>query len=300
MTTLLLMILLITMASCGQKQQIAADEDGNMLHYTMAEIPEAGFYVHDKKADTFSPVLSGFTGYNGLPNTGGMSTMEEALLKDESHVRSMWIGDAAFDPLKLIPVVDNRRTELVMFQSTEDDMPENYVVEKYKKLGYTIGIGVNFGETGSSLYLDTKNICEKTNAEEVMRGVGPEDGLLKISRINKSKSLPVENVDKEVDMLLGLEKDKKYQIGYFDGTKYQETDIIADTLAFKAQQVIELASPFKTTEDNYFVINLPENIKSGYYYINDSGMFGFKAKDETKYTQEIYEEITDEKPDSED
>lgn len=279
---LILTLILIALAfsSCGKEEQTLTDEEGNILQYQKWEIRQNGFYVHDKKTDLFYPVMSGFSGYEDPPAKNTSIGMDEFLMEsDKGQVRHIWMSDQLIEPLDILPVVDGKRTELILWYQEEDSMPEEFTLEKYRRLpGYTIGAHISFGETGTSLYITKEDACEASDAEETLSRYS--DGLLKINRIQESKALPIDNVDPEVNMLLGLEKDKKYKIAFFDGTQYEEADFLADTIAFKSQKLIELSSPYEITEDNYFVINLPQNLKSGYYYINSNGLFGFKADEQ--------------------
>lgn len=277
MRRVMLMLLLIAaialFSGCGDDKQTVTNEKGEILVYQGYEISENGFYIHNIKDDTFSPVFSGFSAYSGMPNDTDISANSN---RGDAQIRHIWISDTEIDPDKFILEVDNKNTELVVWQSAEGDMPDGYFIEKYKRLGYTIGAYFTFGDTGNTLYINNKDHCKNSSAEDVLSRFS--DGMLRVSRINKSTKLPLKNIDTEISMLLGLEKDKKYQIGLFDGTQYKDVDVIADTLCFKSQKITELRNPYKVTEDNYFVINLPENLSKGYYYINGGGMFKYSGK----------------------
>ena len=262
--SILILIMLMAMllfSSCSDEQTLT-DEDGNSLELAYYEIEDDGFYVYNKKTETFRSVMNGATGYQGLTT-------------EQDPSRYVWLGSEGHNVADLIPEVDNKDNILVLVIK-DGSMPESYVLEKYKRMGYTIGVNFTFGETGDTLYLDPQNPCETSMAEEKAKAV--DNDLLPVHRINGSKELPFENIDTDINMLLGLEKDKRYRVNVFEGTKYTKIDFIADTIAFKSEQLIPLETPYIVTEDNYFVINLPKNLKSGYYYINDGGLFKYTAQ----------------------
>ena len=247
----LLVALLAILTGCGEDKQAVLNEKGELLVYKDFEITENGFYIHDKKEDVFYPVFHGFSGYSGEPSDTDINNSND-------QIRNLWISDTQTDPEDCIMDVDNKKTELVLWQKTEGEMPESYFIEKYKKLGYTIGAHFSFGNTGDTVYIDNREHCENSDAEKVLGRFSEQ--MLRVSRINNDKKLPTQNIDPEISMLLGLEKDKKYQIGLFDGTQYKDVDVIADTLCFKSQQITQLTNPLNITEKNYFVVNLPKNL----------------------------------------
>ena len=286
--TIITCTFILTMTGCTKDPAIT-DEDGNALKYESYEITESGMYVHDKKDDTFTPVLSGFTSYNGVPNDVGIlgeiqNNTDIDMFSDEVG-RHIWMSDEAANPLKLIPTVDNDNTELVLFMlSGNDEMPEQYIIEKYKNLGWTIGAHVTFGETGDTLFINNKEDCCKNSSAEKKISEASET-LLKITDIEGgaggNTSLLKEakkHIDRQAQMLTGLKKDCKYKINYYDGTVSNSENVIADTVGFKALSSSVLPNPLKETTKGYFVIKLPANLANGYYYINDNGLFRYKAK----------------------
>lgn len=262
--TLLSMFLIMTLGACGDEKTLT-DEDGNMLKLKAYEITEDGFYVHDKKDDTFSPVLSGVDGFDGIADTEIEMVSE---IKPDEYSRHIWFNN---DMMKLIPKV-GKNSELVIVAKSQTQMPDEYVIERYKNLGATIGVHFTFGETGNVLHVEN-DTCSTSMAKDIMSK--KSDGLLRVHKINESKDLPISNIDTQVGMLLGLEKNKKYQVGFFDGTNYEDETFVADTIAMKAAQVTNLSAESIVTEENYFIINLPKNMESGYYYINDAGLFKY-------------------------
>ena len=256
-------VLLLFSGCGGSKATSLTDEEGNRLEYLLEEITEDGFYVLDKKKEVFSPVMGAYTA------SGDVAASEE-------EARYVWFGSKYADLMSVIPKIDGENKVLVMVQEEESGMPEEYYVEKYLFLGYTLGVGFTFGERGDSLFIDSLNLCESSMAKDVI--TENQGSLYKVHKINGSEKLPLGNVDEETGKLLGLEKEKKYRLGYFDGTKYIDTELIADTSLFRSRGTVAMNDPLRYTEYGFAYVTLPENLAEGYYDINGAGLFYFSPR----------------------
>jgi len=272
-TMLLLAMLCLSLTACGGKQTLT-NEKGEVLKYSLKELSENGFYVHDKKEDTFTPLMSGSEDYQGV-------TLEY------DPYRYIWFGSKEYDFESLIPKVDSERYEIILYQNNEGDMPESYVLEKYKKVGYTLGVKFGFGDTGNEMFMMPKETCASSMASDE---ISDADEYLPVYAINGDKKLPLQNIDTDINMILGLEKGKKYDVEYFDGTKLKDITLLADTVAFKSKQLLELSAPLKRTEKGYFIVKMPINLKAGYYYLNEAGLFKYAPSEKIKEKQKKAEE----------
>lgn len=259
---LLSVMLLFLLPACGaDKATSLTDEDGNRLQLSLDEITEDGFYVLDKQEQLFSPVM------------GAYSASGDIAAEDPQEKRYIWFGSKNADLMSVIPKVDGEKTFLVLLQEEESEMPDEYYVEKLRFKGYTLGVSFTFADTGDTLFIDSLNLCDSSMAKDVI--TQSEGSLLKVHKINGSEKLPLGNVDENTEKLLGLEKEKKYQLGYFDGTRYVDAELIADTALFFSKGTIAPNDPLRYTEYGFAYITLPENLAEGYYDINGAGLFRF-------------------------
>ncbi len=163
--------------------------------------------------------------------------------------------------------------EVVAYTSNERQINE-VVLERYRTLGY--GIGVFGGVINSEGYLEftkgsnsiagssARKAFEKTKSENIR--IATIDGV----------PLSRENVNVATGCIYGLEKNKEYTIGYFSGTYYHEDDIIADTLVLQAFELYFYdRDSVEDTPNGYSCFNTPEDLESGYYNINGSGLFKY-------------------------
>ena len=262
---IILMILTIplSLAACGKDK--VAKKKGEAIKYTLDEIYENnkfGFYVKNTD-NTFTPLNRSVQGYEE-PST------------DHDPTRSLWWANVdnkkqKIDYDKITPRVTSK-TPLVAVFKKQDEMPKEYTLERFKSLGYTIGARVSLGDDESSMYVSTQNVCSGSQVTTVF--TSPDlDEQLEISKINNSKKLPFSNVDTDVNALVGLQKDKFYKLTLFVGTQTKTVTVKADTKVFKSAEITVLNDPIKKTGKQYFVVNLPDNLKEGYFYLNDVGMF---------------------------
>jgi hypothetical protein len=247
-------VMVLSLAGCGK--QAIADRKGEMLFYEQDELTD-GFYI--KNADgTFSPVMSGAEGYGGT-------------VLESTPDRYLWFSNNTYNMKKLIPVL-NKKTELIARFSEDSQMPETYTIEKYKDRGYTIGVKLYVD--GSSVYFGTSN-GDYCSDSQVGSGINGSDlpTEVQLAEFNRKNTLPLSSIDRDLNMLLGLEKNGKYQLGFYIGTNYRSKEAIADTCVFQSENVYKLITPFKKTKDGYFIVRMPQSAEKGYYYICDAGLF---------------------------
>lgn len=210
--------------------------------YSLSEIYKDqayGFYV--KSGDTFYPVK---------PTPGG-----------EGY---RWYAGK----IKCPKVTDE--TPLVAVYNTNIDMPMEYYITRYDSLGYTIGSHISIGEDQNSLWMDTDDMCEGSDIQVII-DAEDFDSVVEVESINKQK--PLSNVDTDVNILTGLEENKYYDLSIYTGTRNLKASICADTEVFKSRGITTLETPLIKTQEKYFIVNLPKNLKKGYYSINEDGMF---------------------------
>ena len=161
-------------------------------------------------------------------------------------------------------------TPLVAVFGSNQDMPNEYYIEKYRFLCYTIGANVSIGEDGQSMWMSTSNLCEGSNIQMALDGQDISDPC-ELDTVNGEKYLS--NIDTEVNILTGLEKNKYYDLEIFSGTRNLKATICADTAVYKKKGHTDLSYPLTKTYDKYFIVNIPEDLGKGYYSVNGEGFF---------------------------
>lgn len=234
----ILILTIVTIAllcGCAQKQEVKISSLDSIFSSSAF-----GFYIKD--GDTFTPVAEMEEGDKLLWKTGDLKCPE---LTD--------------------------KTQLVAVYGSNSEMPDEYYIEQYEDMGWTIGANISLGEDENSMWMSTTGICKGSHVESTLDDQD-FDSVIELETVNEEK--PYSNIDTDINILTGLEKNKYYECSIYEGTKNLHATICADTRAFKLIDKIELTnSPLKKTHNQYFVVNLPVNLKKGYYSINGEGLF---------------------------
>lgn len=259
-----MLLLIFTMTATGCKKKIA-DKDGAALRYTYKDIEKddlEGLFTLNADG-TFSPLPDNLPGFAGATD-------------EADPTRFLWYTDNGENFTNLIPTV-TPDTPIVIVYNDDSSMPEktSWYLERYEPVGATIGAHVKLG-TDKTMYLSEEEMLDGTSASKAFKSSetssrDEEHALMEVS--GASVKLPIDNVDENINMLLGLTYGKKYTFKYLQGTKTKKVNIIADAYAFRSKEKINLNAPYKKTENGYFIINFPMGLKKGFYYISDLGFF---------------------------
>jgi len=263
---LLLVILLIFLAFIGLRmtRQAVSDKDGNQLRYSYEDIEKealTGIFVLNEDG-TFSPCIQ------QMPNFQGQTS-------EYNPERFVWYVEEDEEVSKLIPTVTDG-AKLVAIFNKDDQIPDSHYLERYKYRGYTIGAHIEIDEN-KTLFLTKDDALAGSQAASVFSSMEANtDGRYEIAEISGSDVLPINNIDKNMMLLLGLDGEKLYQIKYYRGTKEESQVFKADAKVFQSDKFIPITTPYTKTDKGYFIINLPANLSDGYYYISDMGFFGIR------------------------
>ena len=260
----------------GCAKEAEVNKEGNVIKYSFAEIYQAGKQgVFILNSDgTYTPTLSKIPGYKGSTSVS-------------SPTRYLWYRDTEeVNYTNLIPTV-TPETPLVCIYRSNSALPSSWYIEGYEDKGYTIGVHFHTTEVGE-LYLEVQNVLSGTDAAAVIASSATPDKEYSVLKVNESDTLPLKNIDPNMRFLLGLEKDKLYSFSYYTGTIPRTISIFADTRLFQSSSYTTLTAPIKKTENGYFIVNLPVNLSSGYYYICNIGFFRYDAgENRTEESEEV-------------
>lgn len=272
MITILIMSLML-LAGCSSSDAPICDDNGNILKYSVDDITSQelwGYYILNKDG-SLSPL-----------NKNASGSVEDSAKVSSGNMTSSgrffwWCNHKEDGPYidyeKLTPCLKHGTKLVAIFGGDSSDALQTFSMERFSKLGYTIGTHVLLSDNGKTAYLDTQNTCPNSSMESIMNELNNMDNL-ELKAINDDPSnVKTENVDTDINAFLGLQKNKRYKITAYVGTKSSSVITKADTEIFKSQEAIEIKSPFQKTANGYFIVNLPDNIKSGYYYVPDYGIF---------------------------
>ena len=245
--------------SCGKTE--VSDSSGNIIEYTSSDIlndsEKDGFYVLNKDGIA-SPLMESAEGFD--------STAEES-----SPTRFIYWNNNDNNYDNLIPTLTDKDSIIGVFSYT-GDIPTDIVLEKYEDRGYTIGTHISVDVDGSTVLLDTSSFNGSDIKEKIEN---KNDSFLTLDKIN-DQDVPLDNIDKNMNFILGLEKDKKYNLKFYSGTKYTDVETIADTHVMQSSKIIKLSNPYETTKKGFFKVNIPSDLEEGYYYFSNLGLFKYE------------------------
>ena len=251
MTSILMLVFLFT--SCGSPPSV--DESGKLISYDQESIGLhsldglQGVFIKTQD-DLFYPLAHGFDGYKGPEDKVNLK-------------RYVWLNNINY--INLIPSLSSL-DELVIIYNSDNAVPDSILLEEYKYLGPTIG--AHFIKTQDSIYLKSKGALAGTSAYNSISYLSGEN-IYEIFSINNQ--LPLSNIDPNIEMLLGLEYGKYYELGFYKGTKTMSMTLCADTVAFQMRGYYP-GLKYEKTSNGYFKVVIPSDIPDGYYYAAGYGM----------------------------
>lgn len=167
------------------------------------------------------------------------------------------------------PTVDKEHP-LVAIYHGNDSMPNEYYINKYENKGWTVG--GNFTIKNGRVYLNTESPCKGSDVADVADRIDLDQEVEIQSILGEDP--PISNIDTEINIMYGFEKNKTYEFALYTGTDIEQGQFTADTEVFKLTGRTDFSEPpLKRTTNRYFEVILPENLEEGYYRINDIGFF---------------------------
>ena len=162
--------------------------------------------------------------------------------------------------------------DTLVYKST-DLATSEITLERFKDCGYSFGIhNAVYDEASQLITFDRDNdVVSLTPADNNLSTYSDDIGIQTIG----SSYVSGDNLD-EAGNLTGLEKDNSYEIGYYAGTQYETAKLTADRHVLESWEMLKIPeSSITKTKKGYLSISIPDDFKSGWYYIGDAGFFKY-------------------------
>lgn len=166
------------------------------------------------------------------------------------------------------------KSEILAIPSEKTEVKEISLV-RYKEIGYSLGFyGLQEDEDGYFVGKLNENVYKNSGAYSLI-----SDGKSEYFRIVSINDEPV-----SMDMLSDtgafncLEKNENYNVSYYAGTYFTTSVMEADTFSLEEYEYYTL-SDMSDTKNGYISFRMPEDAKSGWYYIGNAGLFRYVAYD---------------------
>ena len=166
--------------------------------------------------------------------------------------------------------------EVITYKSATTDLyKEGLTLERYKDIGYSIGVfGGTIGDDGF-LHISIKdNVVPGSDASAAFA----KSQIDEVRIVSIGGMATKDIVDADCGVLLGLEKDKSYTVEFYLGTYYYQYTFVADTHFLQAYEYYSYGSAeIKDTKLSYMSFTTPTDLKSGYYNVSGTGVFLYHA-----------------------
>lgn len=173
------------------------------------------------------------------------------------------------------------QNEIIAVASKEIELPPINVT-RFKEIGYSFGMyGLQMDEDGYYKGKLKDNVYKFSNTFTMLSNKSISDNI-RVVAINN------EPVNKEMVSTSGvfncLDKNSEYIVDYYAGTRYQTDTMISDVFTLEEFEYYTIADT-SDSKNGYISYRMPEDAKSGWYYIENAGMFKYiaypKGVDET-------------------
>lgn len=244
------MVASLMLTGCGKK------EEEETVTYALTSVDENSLEIG-------SFYVKGQDGFYKLPSGTVNFTEDEAIAKEADPSRIIWFAE---DDV-LIPTL---YSDDQLVYCTSEKIPSSFVWERYKDLGYTIGVsGLEANEANRyEVEASAKSIKIDSSFNSGLGNINDGD-ILVVDKID-GKSISNTNVS-DGGTITGLTSGKDYKVDTYIGSEFTSVDCKADTHAFSSFELYE-TSAYNFAQSNYIILTIPNYFRSGYYYLNGIGL----------------------------
>ena len=280
---------LIPTVGCGKRKQkdVATNTDAMMEIQNMDDLKENHFYVFRNKK--YYPVYRKNASFDTSKDTVNTSQSDSRTLyfnEDWDKIPTLYEGDS-------------------LIYYTSENLNENFIFERFEDFGYSIGLS-NLERLESGRYAFDATKDEK-NKSKINPYINPASQANTLYELNQSQII-IDNIGgaqlrsgniSRGGVIIGLEKDKLYSTDVYQGSKLTNYVLKADTRMLTSMEVYSITN-YSFLRSKILKINIPDYFNSGYYMINDQGIFryvkGTSYTDKTDFNvpNEIPEDLEEE------
>ncbi len=169
---------------------------------------------------------------------------------------------------------------LIAYKSKGSEL-SNINIERFKDLGYSIGLhDAQVDNDGYIKFKVSSNVIDGTSLAEALKDYSSYD--IRITAINDE---PVKELLNMAGVIEGLEQGETYNISFYAGTEFLTTEVKADVRFYQSFEMYYIENGMDT-KNGYIAVQMPDDAKSGYYYVNGKGMFKYYGKIKSEVTGE--------------
>lgn len=214
----------------------------------VSDLAQNRFYV--KNGTKFQEVVNPESNFNSAAN-GVDNKRVIWLFGDEESIPTLYKG------------------EIIAYASSSTSSIKGVSLERFRDVGYSFGFyNGSFDGDGRFCF----NGSQSVNQSNANSNFGKTKEYVRIDTINDQKV--VKDMINPAGCIVGLEPFGKYEVSYYIGTYYEEAVWTANSHVLQAFEYY-VTTKITQTKNGYLQIELPDDLKSGYYLINGSGLFKY-------------------------
>ncbi|MGL4606348.1 MAG: hypothetical protein ACRCU3_02695 [Eubacteriaceae bacterium] len=253
----LIIILLMFAGGCSNKGGVDSERDAKKTVYKKSQLEE-GLYIKKGERDEYIKLMSKGVEFN--KNTTRSPTLS-------GSYQFIWFANS--DPL----IPEYTREDIIIFKS-EKALPTDLELHELDDYGYTLGATI-YKDVQTDTWRISKDkykqLCEGSSFNQEFK-TSKNNESTRITDIGEKKITETEVTS--IGSIKGLKKDEEYKIGVYNGTMYSHFIAKCDTRIFVDDITrITPLKDLKFTKEGYVVIDIPEEVADGYYYLDMIGMF---------------------------
>lgn len=285
---LVIVAALSVFAGCDSEEETiitATDAEGNQKSYSKAsksyinQLEDGCYYIRKQDASgnySCEPIYFGDASFN-----------KNDITEHPSEKRVMWFKND-FDQIPTLKPNDS-----LIFYTTKQ-LKEDFVLERFKDLGYSVGIrglkptedtrrftiSTNVKDNCTYPNGDTDIIIQSENEEMIIDSItgGTDNNTYDLRVVNINLDDPHSGVN-EYGVIKSLQANGDYTIVAYDGTIKKEIEAKANVRIFGSFEA-EVLHDYTFADDKIVEIKIPEEYNSGYYMINGTGLFRYSKNNE--------------------
>lgn len=238
---------------------------------------EDGVYVYDHNTKKFYKAYSSDVSYGNTDDSQYVDEDDDsANATMEMTTRQDFIWEAYAD--NAIPVI--HKGDKLAYK-VSDSAPGAISLYPMNDYGYTIGTAIYLNSNDATWCISSQNeksACPNSSFEAQLqnKNLDTTSGQVRISDIGGVKI--TDKMVTNVGTIKGLKLNKKYKVGIYIGTIYQELLCTVDTHVFTyANADVVTSSNWEYTKNGYVFVKLPKHMENGYYYISGYGLIRYEA-----------------------
>lgn len=258
---IILFVVAVTAGLCGcegmKEKVFQTQKEVVMKEYKKDQLKSNTFYVKDGTSFFKTVSLKGGKDRNEL----------------DFHIGYLWFPETQLD---YIPTL--YKGESIAYPKETSVKEDSFYLKRYRDEGVTLGIS-NLKKASNGFTI--QSILEDSAASKT---------------IESSKSLPVISRfqgeplnDKKMTTagtIKGLESGETYLLEIYQGTRAMDVQLVADTQLFIIDSA-RMIENCKLTKNGYVSVQLPEDMESGYYQIENAGFFRYINEEKYKFSQDL-------------